>query len=105
VFAQDQVAELPPPAVPAPLRAPIAEITRDSHERLIARLTELAGEIGYTVQIADTGAADGTCHTGQRHIRIAERLAPNSRLLALIHELADALVAVDDQAGARLRRG
>ncbi len=49
-------------------------------------------------QIADTGAADGTCHTGQRQIRIAERLAPNGRLVALIHELAHALVAVDDQA-------
>ena len=98
VFAQDQVAELPPPAVPVPLHAPVAEITGDSHERLIARLIELAGEIGYTVEIADTGAADGTCHTGQRQIRIAERLAPNGRLVAFIHELAHALVAVDDQA-------
>ena len=34
----------------------------------------------------------------QRQIRIAERLAPNGRLVALIHELAHALVAVDDQA-------
>jgi hypothetical protein len=33
VFAQDQVAELPPPATPAPLTAPIAEIRGDSHER------------------------------------------------------------------------
>ena len=76
----------------------MAEITGDSHERLIARLIELAGEIGYTIEIADTGAADGTCHTGQRHIQIADRLAPNGRLVALIHELAHALVAVDDQA-------
>jgi hypothetical protein len=98
VFAQDQVAELPPPAVPVPLEAPVAEITGSSHERLIARLTELAGEIGYTVQIADTGAADGICHISQRQILIAERLAPNGRLVALIHELAHALVAVDDQA-------
>ena len=98
MFAQDQVAELPPPAVPAPLHAPVAEITGDSHERLIARLTELAGEIGYAVQITDTGAADGTCHTTEQRIKVAERLAPNGRLVALIHELAHALVAVDDQA-------
>ena len=98
VFAQDQVAELPPPAVPVRLHAPVAEITGDSHERLTARLIELAGEIGYTVEIADTGAADGTCHIQKRHIRIADRLAPNGRLVAFIHELAHALVAVDDQA-------
>lgn len=98
VFAQDQVAELPPPAVPASLQAPVAEITGDSHERHIARLTQLAGEIGYSVQIVDTGAADGACDIQQRRIRIAERLAPNGRMVALIHELAHALVAVDEQA-------
>jgi hypothetical protein len=73
------------------LQAPVAEITGDSHERLIARLIEVAGEIGYAVQIADTGPADGSCHIGRREIRIAERLAPSGRLVALIHEL----VAVD----------
>ena len=98
VFAQDQVAELPPPAVPMPLQAPVAQITGDTHERLIARLIELAGEISYTVEIADTGASDGTCDILQRQIRIAERLTPNGRLVALIHELAHALVAVDEQA-------
>jgi hypothetical protein len=76
----------------------VAEITGSSHERLIARLIEVAGEIGYAVQVTDTGAADGICHTGQRQIGIAERLAPNGRLVALVHELAHALVAVDDQA-------
>ena len=100
VFAQDQVTELPPPAVAAPLQAPLAQITGDSHKPLIARLTRLAGEIGYTVRFGDTGAADGTCHIGKHHIRIAERLSPNGRLVALIHELAHALVAVDDEAPA-----
>jgi N-terminal domain of anti-restriction factor ArdC len=32
VFAQDQVTELPPPAVPLPLQTPVAEITGDSHQ-------------------------------------------------------------------------
>ena len=36
VFAQDQVAPLPPPAKPVPLTAPIAEITGDSHQHLFA---------------------------------------------------------------------
>ncbi len=98
VFAQDQVAELPPPAVPALLHPPVAEITGDSHQQLIARLTELAGEIGYTVQVSDTGVADGLCRIRDRQIEVAERLSPNGRLVALIHELAHALVAVDDQA-------
>jgi hypothetical protein len=51
VFAQDQVAPLPPPAEPAPIDPPIVEISGGSHAPLVARLNELAGEIG-----APTGA-------------------------------------------------
>ena len=40
VFAQDQVQELPPPATPAPLEAPIAEIRGDSHDELLPRLAQ-----------------------------------------------------------------
>jgi hypothetical protein len=95
VFAQDQVAELPAPAVSAPLTAPVAEIRGDSHQDLIAALTSLAGEIGYQVVIEDTGRADGICDFKRRRIAIAERLEPNGQLVALIHELAHALVAED----------
>ncbi len=98
VFAQDQVAELPPPATPAPLQAPIAEIRGDSHEDLVANLIALAREIGYAVEISDTGLADGTCNSKTRQIAIAERLEANGRLAALIHELAHALVAIDSDA-------
>lgn len=98
VFAQDQVAELPPPAVPAPLTAPIAEITGDSHHDLFTAVCGLAGESGYRVVIADTGRADGTCNRQTRQITIAERLAPNGRLAAGIHELAHALVGDDAEA-------
>jgi len=98
VFAQDQVTELPPPATPAPLQVPIAEIRGDSHEDLIANLIDLAGEIGYTVSISDTGRADGTCNSKTRRIAIAQRLEANGRLAALIHELAHALVAIDADA-------
>lgn len=50
VFAQDQVAELPPLATPGPLTAPIAEIRGDSHERLPGALVSLAHEIGYRMR-------------------------------------------------------
>ncbi len=95
VFAQDDVAELPPPAVPAPLAAPVAEIRGDSHQELITALTGLAGELGYQIVIEDTGRADGTCDLKRRRIAVAERLEPNGRLVALIHELAHALVGED----------
>ena len=98
VFAQDQVAELPPPAQPAPLAVPIAEIRGDSHEDCIAGLAVLAGEIGYTVTFTDTGRADGVCSAANKQIRVAERLEANGRLAALIHELAHALVAEDEAA-------
>jgi antirestriction protein ArdC len=98
VFAQDQVAPLPPPAKPVPLTAPIAEITGDSHERLFAGVTRLAEELGYTVCVRDTGPADGTCNRETREIKIAERLSPNGRLAAGIHELSHALVGADQKA-------
>jgi len=98
VFAQDQVAELPPPAQPAPLSVPIAEIRGDSHEDCIAGLVGLVGEIGYTVTFTDTGRADGVCSAAQKQVRVADRLEGNGRLAALIHELAHALVAEDEAA-------
>ncbi len=98
VFAQDQVAELPPPATPALLAAPVNEITGDSHQELIALLGNFAGEIGYQVAFADTGRADGYCQPEAKRIVIAERLDANAQLATLIHELAHALVAADPDA-------
>jgi hypothetical protein len=96
--AQDQVAELPPPARPVPLEPPIVEIRGDSHEDLIAALVELAREVGYTVTFGETGPADGICNAAGKRIAVAERLEANGRLAALIHELAHALVAEDSDA-------
>jgi len=99
VFAQDQVAELPPPAKPVPLAPPpSAEITGHSHRALIGQLVELASEIDYTVDFTDVGAADGTCNRNRRRIAVADRLAPNGRLATLIHELAHALVGLEPDA-------
>lgn len=98
VFAQDQVQELPPPATPAPLDAPIAEISGDSHHELLPRLANLSGELGYTFTVSDAGPADGRCNTKAKTIVVSERLDPNGRVVAGIHELAHALVAEDDDA-------
>jgi antirestriction protein ArdC len=96
VFARDQVDPLPPPAEPAPLTAPIREVTGDSHKQLIKRLVKLASEVGYDVELcADTGQADGSCNHRHKLIQVAERLAPNGKLAVLIHELGHALVAVE----------
>ena len=81
-----------------PLTAPVEEITGDSHQHLFAGITDLAGELGYTVCVCDTGPADGTCNRKTREIKIAERLSPNGRLAAGIHELSHALVGADQQA-------
>jgi hypothetical protein len=80
------------------LIAPIAEIRGDSHERLLCTVLSLAQEIGYRVTIGDSGRAEGTCNRQTRQITIAERLAPNGRLAAAIHELAHALVGEDEAA-------
>ena len=66
MFAQDQVAELPPPADPAPLDPPIAEIRGDSHADRLADLERLVAEIGYRMRIADTGHGRGQSTTATR---------------------------------------
>jgi hypothetical protein len=93
VFAQDQVAPLPPPATPVPLDPPIRAIEGSSHEQLIAPLIDLAGEIGYTVTFDGSPEGDGYCQPRQRRIVISEHLAANGRLATLIHELGHALLA------------
>ena len=45
-------------------------------------------EIGYTVQIAETSGADGTCHIEHVDSWIAECPEANGRLAALMHEVA-----------------
>jgi hypothetical protein len=89
------VSELPPPSVPAPHKPPMTETKGDSHADLLSKVVSLAGEIGYTVKICETGRAEGACYRDRKLITIADRLAPNGQLAAGIHELAHALVAID----------
>jgi antirestriction protein ArdC len=99
VFAQDQVAELPPPAVPAPLDAPAPAVLRgESHTELLGELVTLAGELGYRWDVCDTGAAEGRHYAKRRLIEISDRLSANGQLAAGVHELAHALVALDELA-------
>jgi hypothetical protein len=93
VFAQDQVAELPPPAKPVALSPPCAEIAGDSHADVVDRLVALGAAIDYPVSLsAGTVQPDGSCDHRRRRITIAERLSANGRAATLIHELAHALV-------------
>jgi antirestriction protein ArdC len=96
VFDRSQVQELPPPAVPAPLDPPIAELAGDDHGHLFAPLTALAAEIGFTVTIDGTPRGDGVCQPKTRRIVIADRLEPNARVATLVHELGHAILAGED---------
>jgi hypothetical protein len=89
---------LPPPATPEPLTARIAEIAGDSHDELLPRLAKLSAELGYTFTVGDAGPADGQCNIKAKTIVVAERLDPNGRVVAGVHEVAHALVAEDDEA-------
>jgi antirestriction protein ArdC len=96
VFAQDQVAPLPPPAVPAPLEAPIHDIDGDELADRIPALVELAGQIGsgVTFEVVPCGA-HGYYQPSSRRIVIERSLSGNQQVKTLAHELAHALVRAD----------
>jgi antirestriction protein ArdC len=58
----------------------------------------LAGELGYRWEVCDTGPAEGKHYAKRRLIEISDRLSANGQLAAGVHELAHALVAMDDLA-------
>jgi hypothetical protein len=84
--------------VPAPLGPPIAEITGDSHAAYMTALERFVSELGYRLAIADTGSAEGVHHSDRKLIEVSDRLQPNGRLAAGIHEVGHALVALDELA-------
>jgi len=98
VFADDQVAPLPPPAVPAPLDPPIRDVDGDELASVIPSLVELAEEIGCTVMFAPvSGGAHGYYEPSSDRIVIEAGLSANQRVNTLCHELAHALVRHDRQ--------
>ncbi|UTI64885.1 ArdC family protein [Paraconexibacter antarcticus] len=77
---------------PVPLQPPAEPITGDSHRHLIAPLTALACELGYTVEIRDLpdGGPGGWCDPKAKQIVIAAGPA-NSQVRTLTHEIAHGL--------------
>jgi hypothetical protein len=96
VFAQDQVKELPPPGVPAPIDCPYRELDGDDLAEVLPRLVELAGEIGSTVTFAPIdGSAYGYYQPDTKRIVIDTQHSINQQTAVLCHELAHALVRAD----------
>jgi antirestriction protein ArdC len=96
VFADDQVAPLPPPAVPAPLDPPIRDVDGDELAPVIPRLVALAEEIGCTVAFAPiSGSAHGYYQPSTDRIAVDDSLSANQRVKTLCHEIAHALVRHD----------
>jgi antirestriction protein ArdC len=98
VFADDQVAPLPPPAVPAPLDPPIRDVDGDELAPVIPSLVALAEEIGCAVAFAPiSGGGHGYYQPSTDRIVVDDGVSANQRVKTLCHELAHALVRHDRQ--------
>jgi antirestriction protein ArdC len=96
VFAQDQVEELPPPAVPAPLDSPMRPIVGDDLAEYLPALARFGASIGSTVSFETVpGSALGYYRPHDKAIVIEASLSANQQVAILCHELAHALVAID----------
>jgi antirestriction protein ArdC len=100
VFAQDQVAPLPPPATPAPLDPPIHDVEGDELAAALPKLEALALEIGCRIeQEAIGGAAHGYYEIDTGRIAIDSTLSANAKVKTCCHELAHALIRRERQDG------
>lgn len=98
VFSAAQVDPLPPPAEPAPLGPPIAEVEGDSLAWALAPLEQLAAELGYQVQYRPLEPGHGgSCNPTTKVLTINSGQAVNARVDVACHELAHALVRHDRQ--------
>jgi antirestriction protein ArdC len=98
VFAQDQVQELPPPAVPAPFECPIRELGGDDLGPTLPRLIALGAEIGSIVGFATIpGGARGFYELDTKRIVIEQAMSANQQVATLVHELAHSLLRADHQ--------
>lgn len=98
MFAQDQVAPLPPPAVPAPLELTIHDVDGDELAAAIPKLDQLATEIGCTVtEEPMAGARHGYYEIETGRIAIDSRLSANGKVKTRCHELAHALIRRERQ--------
>ncbi len=96
VFDRSQVAELPPPAEPAPLDPPHVLIDGDELDRALEPLTALARALGCTVQLQDLTDGRGGYFRPQTKAIVLNADRPvNQRVSTLVHELAHALLRLE----------
>ena len=96
VFSATQVEPLPPPAEPAPLQPPSAELDGDSLAWAREPLEQLAGELGYRVvhRPLERGHG-GSCDPASKVLTINDEQSVNAQISVICHELAHALVRHD----------
>ena len=98
VFSQDQVEALPPPAEPALLGPPIAEVQGSSLAWAREPLEALAAELGYSVTYCTLQKGrGGSCDPRTKVLTINDDASVNAQVDVTCHELAHALVRVDRQ--------
>jgi antirestriction protein ArdC len=98
VFAQDQVAPLPPPAEPAPLDLPIHDVTGDELAPIIPKLDALARELGCLVEEEPmSDGCQGYYEIDSGRIAIDAGLSANGKVKTRCHELAHALIRRERQ--------
>jgi hypothetical protein len=96
VLSATQVEALPPPAEPAPLDPPFAEVQGDSLAWATIPLQQLAGELGYDVVCEPLERGHGgSCDPTAKRVTINCEQAVNAQVDVLCHELAHVLVRVD----------
>jgi antirestriction protein ArdC len=98
VFAQDQVAPLPPPAEPAPLELPIHDVAGDELAPIIPKLDALAQELGCPVEEEPMrDGCRGYYEIASGRIAIDASLSANGKVKTRCHELAHALIRREHQ--------
>ena len=96
VFSASQVEALPPPAEPAPLDPPLAEVQGDSLASASGPLHELATQLGYEIVYEPLAKGHGgSCDPTAKRVTINTDQAVNAQVDVLCHELAHVLVRVD----------
>lgn len=85
--------------MPAPLDPPIADLEGEDLAEAWTPLTAIAAAIGVTVELTDAIPGDGRYTPDLKAIQVREAISPNQKVVALVHELAHALVREDTREG------
>ena len=77
---------------------PVARLDAGGPDGLAARVEAAVAAVGYAVETADTGYADGRCRFAAKTIEVRPGLSPADRAAVLAHELAHAVAHGSDEA-------